>query len=56
MGSLQEVQEMLLLCLEEEIIGDEEFPLLYEGYMPQNPFLQSQYERFSIVNNDAAEC
>ena len=37
MGSFKEVQEILPLCLEDEIIDDEEFILLYEAYMPQNP-------------------
>ena len=35
MGSFNEVQEMMLLSSEEKIIDDEEFPLLYEAYMPQ---------------------
>ena len=55
MGSFKEVQDMLLLSSKEKkIIDDEEFPLLYEAYMPQNsrPFLMSPYEYFSIVNRD----
>ena len=32
MGSLKEVQNMVLLYLEEQIIEDEEFRLLYEDY------------------------
>ena len=57
MGSFKEVQEILPLCLEDEIIDDEEFILLYEAYMPQNPsFPHSSYGKFSIVNKDPAEC
>ena len=57
MGSFKEVQEILPLCLEEEIIDDEEFILLYEAYMPQNPsFPHSSYGKFSIVNKDPAKC
>ena len=32
MGSLKEVQNMVLLYLEEQIIEDEEFRLMYEDY------------------------
>ena len=32
MGLLKEVQNMVLLYLEEQIIKDEEFRLLYEDY------------------------
>ena len=57
MGSFKDVQNMLTLCLEKEIIDDEEFILLYEEYMPQNPpFPHSWYETFSLVNKDPAEC
>ena len=57
MGSFKEVQQMLPLCFEEEIIDDEEFFLLYQAYMPQNPsFPHSTYGNFSIVNKDSAEC
>ena len=50
MGSFKELQEILPLCLEDEIIDDEEFILLYEAYMPQNPsFPHSSYGKFSIV-------
>ena len=57
MESFKEVQEMLPLCLEEEIIDDEEFILLYEAYMLQNPsFAHSSYGKFSIVNKNPVEC
>ena len=57
MGSFKEVQEILPLCLEDEIIDEEEFILLYDAYMPQNPsFPHSSYGKFSIVNKDPAEC
>ena len=54
--SFQKVQEMLLFSLEEEIIDEEEFFLLFEAYSPQNlPFPHSTYEKFSLVNKDPAE-
>ena len=44
---------MLLFCLEEEIIDDEEFAVLYEEYMPQNlPFPHCQHDTFSLLNKD----
>ena len=36
MASFQKIQELLLPCLEEEIIDDEEFSVLYQAYAPQN--------------------
>jgi len=36
MASLKKVQQMLCLGLIEEIIGEEEFVLLYEAYRPSN--------------------
>jgi len=57
MSLFKAVQEMLLFCLEEEIIDDEEFAVLYEEYTPQNlPFSHCQYETFSLLNKDSAEC
>ena len=57
MGSFKEVQEMLLLCVEEEIIDDKEFILLYEAYMLQNlSFPHLSYGKCSIVNKDRAKC
>ena len=48
---------MLLFCLEEEIIDDEQFAVLYEEYTPQNlPFPHCQYDTFSLLNKDPAEC
>ena len=56
-SSFKAVQEMLLFCLEEEIIDDEEFPILYEEYTPQNlPFPHFQYETFPLLKKDPAEC
>lgn len=44
MASFKKVQEMLCLCLIEEIIDEEEFVLLYEAYRPSNlPFPHSVY-------------
>ena len=49
MASFQKIQELLLPCLEEEIIDDEEFSVLYQAYAPQNfPFHHSAYEKFSL--------
>ena len=57
MSSFKAVQEMLLFCLEEEIIDDEEFAVLYEEYTPQNlPFPHCQYDTFSLLNKDPAQC
>ena len=57
MSSFKAVQEMLLFCLEEEIIGDEEFAVLYEEYTPQNlPFPHCQYDTFSLWKKDPEEC
>ena len=56
MASLRKVQEILCLCLIEEIIDEEEFVLLYEAYKPSNlPFPHSANEKFSLVNKDPAE-
>ena len=57
MSSFKEVQEALLFALEEELIDDEEFAVLYEEYKPKNlPFCHSDYEEFSLENKDPAEC
>ena len=48
---------MLLLSVEEDIIDEEEFVLLYEAYRPQNlSFPHLAYEKFSLEDKDAAEC
>ena len=57
MASFEKIQELLLPCLVEEIIDDEEFSVLYEAYTPQNlPFQHSAYEKFSLKNKNSAEC
>ena len=58
MASFMKVDEMLCLCLTEEIIVEEEFVLLlYDAYRPSNlPFPHSAYEMFSLANKDPAEC
>ena len=57
MASFQKIQELMLPCLAEEIIDDEEFLVLYEAYAPQNlPFQHSVYEKFSLENKNSAEC
>ena len=49
MASFQKIQELLLPCLEEEIIDDEKFSALYQAYAPKNvPFQHSAYENFSL--------
>ena len=56
MASFKKVQEMLCLCLIEEITG-KEFVLLSEVNRPSNlPVPHSVYEKFSLVNNDPAQC
>lgn len=56
MALFKKVQEMLCLCLIEEIIGDEEFVLLYEAHRLSNlPFPHSAFEKFCLVNKDPAE-
>ena len=56
MPSFQKIQELLLPCLEEEIIDNEEFSEFYESYAPQNlPFQHSAYEKFSLENKNSAE-
>ena len=55
MASFKKVHEMPSLCLIEEIIGEEEFVLLYEAYRPSN-LPHSAYEKFSLANKDPAEC
>ena len=57
MSLFKELQEVLLFCLEEEIIDDEEFAVLYEEYTSQNlPFPHGQCETFSLLNKDPTEC
>ena len=57
MVSFKKGQEILLLCLEEEIIDEEELILLYEEHTLQNsPIPHTAYEKFSLLNNDPAEC
>lgn len=57
MSSVKKVQEMLLLSIEEEIIDEEEFILLYEQYRLQNlSFPHSAYEKFYLEDKDTAEC
>ena len=57
MASFQKIRELLLPRLEEEIIDDEEFSVLYQAYAPQNfPFQHSAYEKFSLNKKNSAEC
>ena len=54
MASFKKVQEMLCLCLIEDITGEEEFS---EVNRPSNlPFPHLAYEKFSLANKDPAEC
>ena len=57
MGLFKIVQEVLCLCLMEEIIDKKESALLYEAYRPSNPpFPHPAYGKFSLANKDPAEC
>ena len=57
MSSFKAVQELLFFSLEEEIIDHKEFAVLYKEYTPQNlPFPHCQYDTFSLLNKDPAEC
>ena len=57
MASFKKIQELLLPCLEQEIIGDREFPVLYEVHAPANlPFQPMAYKTFSVKNKNSAEC
>ena len=56
-NSFKTLQEALLLILEGKLIDDDEFAVLYEEFIPQNlPFRHWDYEKFSLVNKDPAEC
>ena len=56
-NSFKTSQEALLLSLEEKLIDDEEFAVLYEEFTPQNlPFRRWASEKFSLENKDPAEC
>ena len=47
----------MLLSLEEKLIDDEEFAVLYEEFTSPNlPFGHWDYEKFSLENKDATEC
>ena len=57
-NSFKTLQEALLLSLEEKLIDDEEFAVLYEEFTPQfknPPFRHWDYEKFSLENKDPAE-
>ena len=57
MASFKKIQELLLPCLEQEILDDKEFSVLYEAYAPANlPFQPTAYEKFSLKNKNSAEC
>ena len=54
MASFKKVQEMLCLCLIEEITGEEEFVLLSEVNRPSNlPFPHSANEKFTLAQYKA---
>ena len=57
MASFKKIQELLLPRLEQEIIGDKEFSVLYEVHAPANlPFQPMVYKTFSLKNKNSAEC
>ena len=56
MASFKKIQELLLPRLEQEIIGDKEFSVLYEVHAPANlPFQPMVYKTFSLKNKNSAE-
>ena len=56
-NSYKTLQEAWLLSLEEKLINDEEFAMLYEEFTPQNlPFRHWIMKKFSLENKDPAEC
>lgn len=56
-NSFENLQEALLLSLEEKLIDDKEFAVLYEEFTPQNLlFRHWDYQKFSLENKDPAEC
>ena len=56
-NSFKTLQEALLLVLDEKLIDDEEFALLYEEFTPQNlPFRHWDDENFFLEKKDPAEC
>ena len=55
--SFKDLREFLLLSLEENMILDEEFVLLFEDYSSKNPeFEYSDYTRFDFDKLGDAEC
>ena len=56
MASFKKVQEMLFLCLIEEIMEEEEFVLLSQENRPSNLPFHAAYEQFSLENKDLGEC
>ena len=55
MASFETIPELLLPCLVEEIIGDEEFSVLYEAYAPQNFHFSTRHTR-NFLSKSSAEC
>ena len=56
MASFKKIQELLLPCLEQEIIDDKEFSVLYEVYAPANLPFQPAHTRNFLSPKSSAEC
>ena len=57
MASFRATRELLLLSLDEEIVNEEEFLLLYDANTSTNlEFLHHQYDRFSLQDKETSEC
>ena len=56
MSSFEEVREMLLICLDDGLISEEEFLLLYVNSSKNPTFPHGNYSRFVLDDMDEAEC
>ena len=55
--SVKEFRDLLVLLYGYEIISDEEFLLLYDSYISENPdFPHENYQRFDLDSTNSAEC
>ena len=57
MASFKKIRNVLLECLDDDVIDEEEFVLLYDLNRSKNPeFPHDNYERFDLESMDPAEC
>ena len=57
MASFKKIRNVLVECLDDDVIVEEEFVLLYDLNRSKNPdLLQDNYERFDLESMDPAEC